>query len=130
MKKRARGFSLIETMLAVLIIGICVTPISILIINVMSQNIHTQALATAASLAEARLEDVLSMRFSAVNNTTPAVFTQPFGAYSWRVVSDYVDAGNLNSPVAGPTDYKRVQVIVNSSIAGEAGLVTLITRDW
>lgn len=129
-RNRRGGFSLIETVLAVIILGICLTPVSILIINVMSQNVHSQAEATAAALAEATLENVTNTRFSSIVNTTAVTFSAPFGAYTYRMSAGNVTAGDLNTTVAADTGYKLVKVIVNNSITGEVVLTTLVTRDW
>lgn len=125
-----RGFTLIEAIIVMIILGICLTPFAILVVNVMSQNIYSQAQATAIALAESEMERVTNLRFSLVNDEAQVPFSVPFSAYNHEIIVDYVNAGNLNTPVGGPTDYKRVQIVVRSSISGPITLTTLVTNDW
>jgi len=124
------GFTLIEIIAVIVILAIVLTPFSILVVNVMRQNIYSQALATATSLTEEEMERVTNLRFSAVTNEAAVSFSVPFSVYTHQVIVDYVNANALNTPVAGPTDYKRVQIRVNSSISGTITLTTLVANDW
>lgn len=48
--------------------------------------------------------------------------------YTTSVVVCYVQAAALDACVAGPTDYKRVQVTVTNATVGSAVLVTVMTN--
>ncbi|MCX5715689.1 MAG: prepilin-type N-terminal cleavage/methylation domain-containing protein [Candidatus Omnitrophica bacterium] len=126
--QKNRGFTLIEVILSIIILGVILTPFSVLVSNVIRQNIYSQAQATAVSLAEGELERITNMRFAAVAAEASAAFAAPFGAYTHAAAVDYVNAGALNTPVAGPTDYKRVQVSVNNTVSGTITLTTLVTN--
>lgn len=126
MKKR--GFTLIEVILSVVILAIALTPFSLLVANVIKQNIYSQAQTTAVSLAEGEFERITNMRFSAVADEASVAFVAPFTAYTHAAAVDYVDADALDTPVVGPTNYKRVQVIVDNAISGTITLTTLVTN--
>lgn len=128
--RSATGFTLIEVVLVILVLAICLTPLCILVVNVVQKNALSQAQATGAALAEAQMERVTSLRFSAVNNVAETPFSSPFSAYSYEVISDYVNADDLNTAVAGPTDYKRVQVKITNNIIGSLTLTSLAANDW
>ncbi len=129
MKKR--GFTLIEAMMVIVILGIALPPFTVVTMNVLQQNIYSQAQATAVALAEGELERATGTRFSLVTNEAVATaFSAPFSAYTHQWVVDYVNAGALDTPVAGPTDYKRVKIQVANSIAGTVTITTLMTNDW
>lgn len=146
--KKKKAFTLIETILTMVILGISLTPFSILVINVMQQNAYSQVHATAVSLAEKELERVTNLRFndhSGASDTDGVVcesataFAAPFAAYSYQVAVDYVNVADLNTSVGRPyncpasgstTNYKRVAVIVTNSIAGSVTLTSLIANDW
>jgi len=128
MKKK--GFTLIETVLVIIVLGIVLTPISILIVNVIGNNVRSQAWATAVALAEGEMERVTASRFSLVNDEASVSFSAPFNAYTKEIVVDYVAASALDTPVGGPTDYKRVQIKVSSAIADTVTLTTLVANDW
>ena len=130
LKKAKSGFSIIEIIALVVVLAIVLTPFSILVVNVMQRNAQSQAMATAVSLAEAEMERVTGLRFSGVANAAATAFSAPFSAYSCEIVADYVNSGALNTPVVGPTDYKRVQVKVSNSISGTITLTTVMANDW
>jgi len=146
--RKRKAFTLIETILVMIILGISLTPFSILVINVMQQNAYSQAHATAVSLAEKELERVTNLRFNdhagggdvngVVCESTTA-FGAPFASYSYQVAADYVNVADLNTSVGRPancpasgstTNYERVQVIVTNTIAGSVTLTSLIANDW
>ena len=126
MKKR--GFTLIEVILSVVILAVVLTPFSLLVANVIRQNIYSQAQATAVSLAEGELDRITNMRFSAVDDEASVAFSAPFLAYTRAAAVDYVNADALDTPVAGPTNYKRAQVSVNNAISGTITLTTLVAN--
>lgn len=118
-------------MLVIAILGIALPPFTVLVINVLQQNIHSQAQATAVALAESELGRASGTRFSLVANEVSATaFSAPFGAYTHQWVVDYVNANALDTPVPGPTNYKRVKVQVANSISGTVTITTLLTDDW
>ena len=126
----ANGFTLIETLLVIVVLAICLAPLCILVVNVVQKNSLSQAQATATGLAEAEMERVTSLRFSTVNDAAQAPFSNPFSSYSYEIAVDYVDANDLNTPVVGPTDYKRAQVKVSNAIIGSLTLTSLAANDW
>lgn len=145
--KQRKAFSIIETVIVIIIMGIVLTPFSILVLNVLQQNVRSQAWATAVSLAEGEMERVASLRFSdqaaspgsGVNCEPLTAFSAPFSAYSHKVDVFYVNANSLNTSVGQPsncpgsgtaTDYKRVEITVTNSIAGNVKLISLVTNDW
>jgi len=123
------GFTLIETVLVILILSIALPPFAMTVATVMQKNIYSQTQATAVMLAEAELERVANLRFSAVASESTAAFSSPFDKYTHQIVCGYVNPGALDTIVVGPTDYKRVQIIVNSNISGNITLTTIITNN-
>lgn len=131
MIKSKKGFTLIEVILVMVILAISLPPLCILIVNVVRKNVLTQVQATATALAEGEMEKVTNMRFSGIATTAQTAFSAPFTAYNYTITVDYVNASDLNTPVVpGPTNYKRVQVMVNNAISGNLTLTTLIANDW
>lgn len=138
--KSKKSFTLVETVTVIIISAICLTPFSILVLNVIAQNIRSQAWATAVSMAEAEMEMVTATRFSALTCSGMTAFSAPFTAYTYQISVHYVNPNALNTSVGQPagcpsssgmtTDYKRVLISVNNSISGTVNLVTLVTNDW
>jgi prepilin-type N-terminal cleavage/methylation domain-containing protein len=130
-KKLVRGFTLVEAIMAMVIMAVVLTPFTILIATVMAKgNRFTQAQATAVALAESKMEEVTADRFSLAASAGPTAFAAPFANYQWQVVVEYVNAGALNTVIAGPTDYKRIQVRVIDPLVGTNTLVTILANDW
>jgi prepilin-type N-terminal cleavage/methylation domain-containing protein len=119
LKQKNGGFSLIETVLVMVILAICLTPFAILTVNVMRKNIYSQAQATSVALAEGEIERLTMTRFSQLANEPSSVFPSPFDAYSKQT-----------TVVESPTNYKNVQVRVSNSISGNITLTTLVANDW
>ena len=140
MIRNKRSFTLIEVVLTMAILGICLTPLCIMIVNVVQKNVLSQVQATAVSLAQGEMEKVTNLRFSNVNCEASSAFSNPFSAYSKQVFVDYVFAGALDASVGQPslcaspggtaTDYKKVRVVISHPIIGSLTLATLVTRDW
>jgi len=128
--KKNNGFTLVETVLVIIVMGITLTPFSILVVNVMQQNIKSQAWSTAVALAEGEMERVCSLPFSDVINETSLAFSAPFSAYSHQIVVNNVTSAALNTPVSGATNYKNVKVSVNNIVSGNVTLTTIVTNDW
>jgi prepilin-type N-terminal cleavage/methylation domain-containing protein len=125
---KEKAFSLIEVVLVMLVIGISVTPLCLALVNIIHRNVFTQAHATAVALAEGEVERLTNARFSLVDDEAPVSCDAPFAHYSRETIVDYVDSGDLNTPVVGPTNYKRVQIKVNSPLSGEIVLTTVLAN--
>jgi Tfp pilus assembly protein PilV len=129
--RNKKSFTIIEAVMSMIIIAITITPFAILVATVMAQqNGFSQAQATAVALAEGEMERVTSERFSLCVSEAAAAFSAPFAAYTKQIVVEYVNAGALDTSVAGPTDYKRIQVRVSNAMAGTNTLVTILANDW
>ncbi|MCX5710064.1 MAG: type II secretion system protein [Candidatus Omnitrophica bacterium] len=128
--RRSSGFTLIEAVIVIAVMGIVLVPFTILVVNVMSQNAYSQAQSTAVALGEGELERVTGTRFSSVAAEAATAFAAPFNNFTHQVVVDYVNSGALNTAVVGPTDYKRVQIKINSPVSGTITLTTLVADDW
>jgi len=110
------GFTLIETIIFIVVLGIALTPLSIMLVNVTQQNTYSQAHATAVALAEGEMERILNLPFPSINDEAQTVFGNPYSVYRWQTIVDYVDPSNLNTPVDPTvTNYKRVQIVVDSN---------------
>lgn len=131
-----QGFSLIEAVLVIVVVGIALTPFSILVVQITAKHAATLVQQTSVMLAESELERVMQQPFFNITNESQVSFGGDFSAYRYQVVVDYVNGTNtaaLYVPVAGTTDYKRVQIqVVNTGLPdyGNITVTTLATRDW
>jgi prepilin-type N-terminal cleavage/methylation domain-containing protein len=136
--KEKRAFTLIEVVLVIVVLGIALTPLCILVVQVVQKNVLSQAQATAVSLAEGEIERLTNARFSQVTCEASTPFSGAFSGYSYSTDVDYVNSGDLNTSVGRPagcsgtpgtaTNYKRIRLSVNHAIARNITLTTVVVN--
>ncbi len=131
---RERGFTLIETVMAVLIIGISLFGLMHLFQGTVSTAFDTDQAVRATQLARERLERMIfDKKMNGYNYIVaanyPAVenFTGDFSPFSRRVSITEVRGDNLTTP-APNTGYKRVVVTVSWDATNRVQLETLVTQ--
>lgn len=110
-----RGFSLIEAVLAIVILSASFLGISYLLSNTTVHNIDLDISNTAILLARDTMVETKAKKFDYISDISTTSFGGDFGDYSYQVEVDYVDASDLDTPVAGPTVYKRLTVTVTAT---------------
>lgn len=125
MKKRLgiKGFTIIESILAVVILIAAFVSLANLMTETTLDNIEVDVYATDIMLARRQMAITMAKSFDNVQTVTSTSLGGNFSGYNYAVDVDYVERSALNSPVVYPTDYKRVIVIVSHS--GLAGNVEL-----
>ncbi len=118
-----RGFSLIEAILATVLLAASFISISFLLSNTTLSNYDLDVSTTAVLLAQQRMEQTTAKSFEDIASVSQTNFSGNFANYNYEVLVDYVDPANLDASVAGPTDYKRIRVIVRAG--GWNGAITL-----
>jgi type II secretory pathway pseudopilin PulG len=119
--KRARGisgFSLVEVVLIIVIIGFGFSGLSVVLSSTTVGNIELDQGITAVFLAREKMSEVKAQNFGDVTDVSTTSFGGGYSAYNYAVAVDYVDPANLDTPVVGPTDYKRIVVTVTGNVWG------------
>ena len=135
----SKGFTLIEVILVIVIMAI-VIPSLITVLSVITKGqVNTLGTTTSAVLAQERLEEIIADKrspnrgFAYIDNVNYPDENPVggFAQYNRSVDIVCVNSSDLNTPVACPTDYKRVEVTVQASGVGpsvpDAVLVTVLT---
>lgn len=129
------GFTLVEALLSLLILGIALVPL----INLFGQAAERHSLpdeVTAAGLAAAKMEEVVTNRAVqgwASFTATPTAYAPNnvdainFPGYEWMVEVVEVAQSNFNLGQAG-SNYKRITVSVKKPDGQELKLVTIVTN--
>lgn len=117
-----KGFTIIEAILAAVILIAAFVSVSSLMTETTRDNIEVDLLTTDIMLARRVMAITMAKSFDNVQTITPTSFGGNFSGYTYAVDVDYVERAALNTPVAHVTDYKRVIVMVSS-----AGLVDNVT---
>lgn len=120
------GFTLIELIIVIVVVGICFISIMSLFAEGLNKNITNEIRTVATSLAEGKMEEVLQNSFASITNESGS-FDVPFSDYSYQVSWNYVESTDLDTPVEGPTEYKNVRVSVSHNLIEDVVLTTLIS---
>ncbi len=124
-----KGFTLIETIIAIVVIGIAFLGLLAVVTGVFTNATHDEVMAIATMLAKGEMERVSGLTFLNVvdeNRDAPASFTGNFSNYSWQVRVDAVPAAIATDP--GMTNYKQVEARITNVIAGDLSLKTIVTN--
>jgi type II secretory pathway pseudopilin PulG len=133
-RRRGLAFTLIETTLTTIIVGLAITALVKLVLMNTQQNRYTQRLTTASLLAENCREMVSGLSFSDPSNGT--LTFGPEGSETLATFNDVDDFDGFDSTVrgdiaagqpVGPVDAAR-RVITET--AGAATQVPLEWRNW
>ena len=128
--KTKSGFTLIELILVILVLGICIAPIAILFYNVTVKYSKSEVIQIATVLAEDKMERVRSLRFSSVTDES-GVFTGDFSNYAYEVIVERIPTSLADDP--GENEYKQVEVkVTNQGIEGVSlkSIVTIKQNVW
>lgn len=117
-----KGFTLIETVIGIVVIGIIALGLFSAFTGVFTNACRDEVLTVAVSLAKGEMERVAHLAFSAINSTPDTNFQGNFSNYSCQVIVSQV-------PFAPDTlQYKQVEVLVANSLVGDVSLKTIVTN--
>lgn len=124
----SKGFTLIEAIMAIVIIAIAFYALISIFFTVVPKIIDAEALAIATHLAEEKIEELMVKDFSGITSVSATSFGGDFSNYYYQIIVNYVSSEELDT-VVDPTvtDYKRVKAQVWSNLAGTLEIVTLST---
>jgi prepilin-type N-terminal cleavage/methylation domain-containing protein len=109
---RQKGFSLIETILATSIIAAAFMSMVYVLANTTLGDRSLGNINVAVLLARETMEQTTAKDFASVVAVAQTAYGGNFSQYRYQIDVGYVDAGDLNTNVVGPTEYKRVVVTV------------------
>ena len=118
-----KGFTLIEVIIAITILGVAFLGLTHVVVSTTEYNIDVDVTTQAVLLSRDVMATTMAKDFDDISDVSTVSFGGGFNDYSYSVDVEYVDAANLNTPVAGPTDYKRIVVTVTAN--GWAGTISL-----
>lgn len=110
--RKKGGFSLIEAILAVVVLAACFFGLTYVLSNTTTQNIDIDISTTAVLLAREKMAETKAKNFADIVDVASTNFGGNFTDFNYEVATEYVNSTGLDLPVAGPTDYKRIVVTV------------------
>lgn len=127
--KNGAGFTLVETVISIVIIGIAFTGLLAVFTGVFTNAVYDDLMTVATMLTKGEMERVKGLSFANVsdeNRDSPAAFSGNFSNYSWQVRVDPVPEDIADDETM--TNYKQVEVRVTNDIAGQVSLKTIVTN--
>ncbi len=121
-----KGFSLIEMVIAIIVLSIVVGTVLSVFADVMQSTVTPEIINVSTSLAEKEMERVSGLRFSDVVDEGPTSYTGNFSNYSYQVTVSAVPVALASD--AGMAEYKQVQVTISHATAGSVSLRSVVTN--
>ena len=119
-----KGFTLIETMIAVVVIGIAFLGLLAVVTGVFTHATRDEVVTIATMLAKGEMERVSGLGWSVEYDS--GSFSGNFSDYSWEVVVSAVPTDIAVD--AGMTNYKQIEVVVTNTMIGSVSLKTMVTN--
>jgi prepilin-type N-terminal cleavage/methylation domain-containing protein len=109
---RRAAFTLVEIIVAVMVIAIIMYAGIAIFITSGVKGVNVEVYTIAQTLAEDKLEEFLGRSFDLVSAEAETDFSSDLAEYSYEIIVAYVSSEALDQPVGGPTDYKRVRILI------------------
>jgi len=121
------GFSLIEMVIAIVIIGIAFYALISVFITVAPRNVNVEDITKATHLAFEKIEETTVKPFTSVASVSATSLTGDFSQFQYQIIMNYVTPDEPDVLSSGATSYKRVKVRTWGGLSGVVELVTLVT---
>jgi prepilin-type N-terminal cleavage/methylation domain-containing protein len=116
---KRKGFTMVEMVATVVVIGILFYGVIAIFITSGFKGVNVEIYTVAQALAEGKLEEVMAQEFVANVAESETNYTgEVLDHYSYQVVQTYVTSTELNTPAGGPTDYKKISVLIRHDKLG------------
>jgi prepilin-type N-terminal cleavage/methylation domain-containing protein len=112
MHKNTKGFTLIEMIIIIVIVGIGVVPLMNMFYGAGLSMGQSDFVTVATELAQGKMDDYIQPGYASASSGS-GTFSAPHATYNWAATVTLVDAGFAND--AGSTTYKKVEVTVSAS---------------
>lgn len=113
--RERKGFSIVETVLAIAILASSFMGLSYVLSNTTLQNSDLDVSTTAVLLARGAMEEAQVKSFSSLADVAATNFGGDFSRYAYSVDVDYVDEDNPDTVSGSATDMKRIIVAVTAT---------------
>ncbi|MCU0641133.1 MAG: type II secretion system GspH family protein [Candidatus Margulisbacteria bacterium] len=126
--KNRRGLTLVETIIGLTVIAIAFYLLAAVFINLAPRTAQIEVIEKKTFLANEKIEEYLARPFGlAATGETAGAFSSGLDNYNFRVIVTQVASSDLNTPVAGPTDYKNITVRVWGGQVDPAATIEVIS---
>ena len=134
MRKNRKGFTIIEAVLAIVILSASFLGLAAVLSNTSLTSIDLDVSTTAILLGRSTMAKTIAKPFANITTVTTTAYGGSFSDFSYKVDVDCVDPADLDTPTACTGDaanYKRVMVTVTGTgWPGNIELTNLRTDNW
>lgn len=129
----SRGFTLIETIITLVVLSIAAVGVLSVFTAGMKGSADPLIINQAISLAQGEMDVIMSVKkqvngFTALGIGAGGCTSTMLADFTCSRNVFYVDPGDLNTSVGGPTDYKHVTVTVTAPAVGDVVIDALVTN--
>ena len=121
------GFTLIETVMAIVIISILFYTLIAIFITLVPRSVMLENIDKRTYLAQEKTEELLARSFATISNVGTTPFSGDFSNYLFKIDVTYVASTELNTEVGGPTNFKRIKVSVWGGSENNSSTLEVIT---
>ena len=122
-----RGFTLIETVIAIVIIGVVFMGLLAVFTGVLTNACRDEVLAISTNLAKSEMERVTRLTYASISSVSNTSFTGNFTNYSYQIIVSAVPTAIAND--SSMTNYKQIEVRVTNALTGVVSLKTIATNN-
>ena len=120
-----KGFTLIETIISIMVIGIAFLSLLAAVTGVFTHATRDEVMSVAVMLAKGEMERVGCEGFSVSSDS--GNYSGNFSDYSWEVTVSAVPTAIAVDP--GMSEYKNIEVTVTNPMIGSVNLETILTNN-
>ncbi|MBU1006988.1 MAG: type II secretion system GspH family protein [Candidatus Omnitrophica bacterium] len=119
------GFTLIETVISILIIGIAFLGLVAVLTGVFTHATRDEVMSVTTMLAKGEMERVTGEGWAFLEGS--GSYSGNFSNYSWQVIMSAVPVAIENDPYMA--NYKQAEVVVSNAMIGSVSLKTILTNN-
>jgi len=127
---QCKGFTLIETIVVIVVVGLALAAIVVPFTTGIRQSTHPEMVATAMYLAHQEMEALMKFNYCqpslATGTTAMASAPAPFSNYTWGWTISYVT--NTFATSATDVGYKQIVVTVTDPQGSTYNVYSVVTR--
>lgn len=124
-----KGFSLVEIIVAMTIMAIIMYAAISIFVSAGAKGVNVEVFSVAQSLAENKMEAMLSRDFNLVSSEGQTSFSGNLSSYSSQVIVNFVSHEAFDVTVGGPTAYKKIIVMIRHPFLGNPTTLESIRAD-
>ena len=128
---KSNGFTLIETIITLVVLSLAAVGVLSVFTSGMKGSANPLILSQATQFAQGEMDQVFGEKaangFNTIAVGNPLACATAVAGFNCSRNIYYVNSGNLNTQVGGPTNYKHVTVTVTQPVIGNVSVDSLIS---